>query len=90
MIDEKLIRMLRCPIDDSKLALADQPLLQRVNDAIQRGELRDRHDQKVTQTLDQGLLAAPSNRLYAVRGGIPTLIPDEAIDVSQLVEDHGE
>ncbi len=50
MIDEKLIRMLRCPIDDSKLALADQPLLQRVNDAIQRGELRDRHDQKVTQS----------------------------------------
>lgn len=86
MIDEKLIQMLRCPIDGSKLSLADQPLLQRVNQAIQGGELRDHHDQKVTQTLEQALLAASSNRLYAVRGGIPTLIPDEAIDLSQLVD----
>lgn len=86
MIREKLIQMLRCPIDGSELTLADQPLLQRVNKAIQRGELRGRHDQRVTQTLDQGLLAAQSNRLYAVRDGIPTLIPDEAIELRQLID----
>ena len=86
MIDEKLIQMLRCPIDGSELALADKPLLQRINEAIGRGEVRDRHDQKVTQTLDQGLLSAASNRLYAVRGGIPTLIANEAIELSQLAD----
>ena len=86
MIDEKLIQMLRCPIDGSELALADQLLVRRVNEGIRRGEVRDRHDQKVTQPLDEGLVSAASNRLYAVRGGIPTLIADEAIELNQLME----
>ena len=50
MIDEKLIQMLRCPIDGSDLALADEGLVRRVNEAIERGEVRDAHDQKVTAT----------------------------------------
>ena len=86
MLDEKLIQMLRCPIDGSELALADERLVRRVNEAIQRGEIRDRHDQKVAQPLEEGLVSATSNRLYAVRGGIPTLIADEAIELNQLMQ----
>lgn len=86
MINQKLIQILRCPIDGSDLTLADPQLLARVNMAIERGELRDRHDQPVRQPLDQGLLAVGANRLYAVRHGIPTLIPDDSIDLSQLAD----
>ncbi len=86
MIDEKLIQMLRCPIDGSELELADEGLVRRVNEAIERGEVRDAHDQKVSQLLDEGLISAASNRLYAVRGGIPTLIAGEAIELNQLIK----
>ncbi len=89
MIDQQFVQILRCPIDGSELELADPPLLQRVNQAIEHGKLRDRHDQLIQQTLDLGLLAVSSNRLYAVRGGIPTLIPDEAIELSQLADHSG-
>ena len=84
MIDVNLIQMLRCPLDGSELVIAEESLVRRVNEAIQQGNVRDRLDQKVTQTLDQGLLSTVARRLYAVRGGIPVLIGDEAIELSQL------
>ena len=84
MIDPKLVQMLRCPLDGSKLEIAEDSLISRVNEAIREGNVRDRHDQKVTGALDQGLVSTAGGRLYAIRGGIPTLIGDEAIELSQL------
>ena len=82
MIDPKLIHLLRCPIDGSKLILAENSLVHRVNEAILRGEVRDRGDQRITRSIDDGLLNADSSRLYPVRGGIPTLVGDAAIELA--------
>jgi uncharacterized protein YbaR (Trm112 family) len=79
MIDQKLINMLRCPFDGSPLELADCSMVERVNEAVSRGEVRDFQDQKITQPIDGGLLNASGDRLYPVRGGIPTLVAGEAI-----------
>lgn len=84
MIDSKLIALLRCPIDGSQLELADESLLRRVNDAIERGELRDRADQKVSAALDGALVAGQGKRVYPIRRHIPTLIADEAIELAPL------
>ncbi len=84
MIDAKLISMLRCPIDGSQLAIADGKTLDRVNDAIQRGEVRDRADQKISNLLEGGLVTVTSTRVYPIRGSIPSLVADEAIDLSTL------
>ena len=84
MIDQKLITMLRCPVDGSKLVLAENTLVQRVNEAIGRGQVRDGQDQRITQPIDSGLLSADSSRLYPIRGGIPTLIADEAIELKHI------
>jgi len=79
MIDEKLIQMLRCPVDGGALQLADTELVARVNDRIEKGEIRDPLDQRVEQPIDGGLLNEAGNRLYPIRGGIPSLVADEAI-----------
>ena len=81
MIDAKLLAMLRCPLEGSELAIADESLLARLNELIEQGELRDRADQKVLEPIEVGLVTADQKRVYPVRGGIPTLIPDQAIEL---------
>tara|TARA_R110002049_G_scaffold4601_5_gene32749 strand:- start:1047374 stop:1047577 length:204 start_codon:yes stop_codon:yes gene_type:complete len=64
--------------------MADDSLLAKLNDQIGQGTLRDALDQKVDQPLQAGLVTASGTRLYPIRGGIPTLIADEAIPIEQV------
>lgn len=84
MIEPKLIAVLRCPISGKPLEIAAKPLVERVNAAIASGSLRDRHDQKIDEPIDEGLVTIDGDRLYPVRGEIPTMIADESIDVKQV------
>ena len=84
MIDSKLVEMLRCPIDGNRLEIAENTLLKRVNDAIGRGELRDVVDQKVTVPMDAALVNLGANRGYPIRGGIPSLVADQAFELPDL------
>lgn len=81
MIDEKLLAMIQCPISHQSLVLADPELIENLNQKIAQGTLRDTSDQVIEIALDEGLLSADGARLYPVRGGIPTLIADNAIDL---------
>jgi uncharacterized protein YbaR (Trm112 family) len=66
--------------------LADDPLIQRVNQAISDGTARDQLDERVTAPIDGGLVNSTADRLYPIRGGIPTLIVDEAIGLTGISE----
>jgi uncharacterized protein YbaR (Trm112 family) len=81
MIDEKLLILIQCPISGQKLTIAADELVATLNEKINGGSVRDRADQLVQQTLDQGLITEDGARLYPVRGGIPTLIADHAIEL---------
>jgi uncharacterized protein YbaR (Trm112 family) len=81
MIDSKLVEMLRCPIDGNRLELAEKTLLEQVNDAIGRGELRDRMDQKVLVPVDDLLVNLGEKRGYPIRGGIPSLVADQSFEL---------
>lgn len=84
MIDPNLVQMLRCPVAGTPLEVADELLISKVNEAIDRGEAYDRIDQKVEQQIDSGLRSG--YWLYPIRGGIPTLVGDEAIAISNFVD----
>ncbi|MGB7346726.1 MAG: Trm112 family protein [Pirellulaceae bacterium] len=71
---------MRCPIDGTKLANADSELIARLNESIAAGELRDRLDQRISKSIEAALVTVDQKRIYLVRGGIPTLIADEAIE----------
>lgn len=83
MLDSKLIDMLRCPVDGSDLQLVIGDRVQRINVALESGDLRDRLDQRINAPLDAALLNSQANRVYPIRGGIPSLVAGEAIDLPE-------
>ena len=83
MLDSKMLDMLRCPVDGGRLFPVSHEDLQRINLAILSGDLRDRLDQRINDGLDAGLLNRQSLRIYPVRGGIPSLVANEAIELPQ-------
>ena len=60
---------------------ADAALIERLNQAIARGELKNAGGQVVSRPLDGGLLRADGCLLYPMVDEIPILLPDEAIGV---------
>ena len=83
MIDHKLLSLLRCPMGGGMLAIADDSLVNRLNEMIEQGDakMRDRLDQPVSAPIDGGLIDQAGQWLYPIRMGIPTLIADQAIAV---------
>ena len=88
MIDQQLLEMLRCPHDHTPLAVADAELVERINRAVQAEHVVNLGGQAVSRRLDGGLVRQAGDLVYPVIDGIPVLLPDEAIDVSQLSETH--
>ena len=83
MIDPKILPLIRCPLDGQPLEIASSDLIAQLNEQIKAGELRDRADGKVSETVDEGLITADGQRFYPARKGIPTLIVDQAIDLAE-------
>ena len=83
MLDEKLLSLIQCPISKQTLRLSPPETIAELNERIVQGLVRDASDQLVESKLDQGLITEDGGRLYPVRGGIPTLIADSAIEIKQ-------
>lgn len=84
MIDPQLLEILRCPEDRSALTLADPKLVEKVNQEILSGKLSNVGGQPVKKPIDGGILRAAGDLLYPIISGIPVMLHDEAIDVTQL------
>jgi uncharacterized protein YbaR (Trm112 family) len=79
MIADRLIEMLRCPQDRSRLHAADDALVARINGAIAAGQAHNAAGEKLTKPLEGGLVREAGDLLYPVIDQIPVMLPDEAI-----------
>ena len=84
MIDPELLDILRCPETHQKVRLADAELLDRVNQAVQGGGLKNRSGEAVDEVLDSGLVREDGEVLYPIRDDIPVMLVDEALPISDL------
>ena len=84
MIGKDLLQILVCPEDRSPLTLAEGDLVERLNEAIAAGRLKNRSGQLVDKRLSGGLLRRDETLLYPIVDDIPRLLIDEGIPLAQL------
>jgi len=84
MISNELISMLCCPETKQPLTVADASLIEKVNQKIEKRELKTRGGDEVLQKIDSGLVREDKQCLFAIRGDIPVMLINEAIPLQNL------
>lgn len=79
MFDTRLLKILCCPDTRKALKMADDAMLSRVNQAIEKGCVKNASGEKINEVLEEALVVEDETRLYIIREGIPVLLSDEAI-----------
>jgi uncharacterized protein len=79
MIDKDFLEILACPEDKSPVKMADQALVDTLNQRIEAGELKNRGGEPVENKMDGGLVREDGAYLYRIEDGIPIMLIDEAI-----------
>ncbi len=83
-LDTELLDILVCPETHRPVALADEVLLARVNQAAEAGMLMNRRGDSVAGPLDDLLVRDDGLQAYPVRDDIPIMLIDESIDLAGL------
>ena len=80
-VDSELISILVCPETGQSVKLADAALLERLNGAVDAGELRNRGGSPVSKRLQEALVREDGRVLYPVEDGIPVMLTEESIEL---------
>lgn len=83
-LDKELLSILCCPETKLDVSLADQVLIDRINEAVGRGTVKNKGKKPVTELLDGGLVRADRKILYPIREDIPVMLIEEAIPLDEF------
>lgn len=83
-LDRELLDILCCPVTHSPLGPMSRAQLDALGAAIAAGRVRDRSDTLVTEPLAEALVTRDGKLAYPVRDGIPVLIEEQGIALTQL------
>jgi uncharacterized protein YbaR (Trm112 family) len=82
MINPDLLKIMCCQETHQPIALAEPLVIERLNQQIAAGQLKNRAGQPVKEKIDGGLVREDRKFLYPVRGNIPVMLIDEAIPLA--------
>jgi uncharacterized protein YbaR (Trm112 family) len=85
MLSGELLSILCCPETQQDLTVADASLVEKLNQKIERHELKNRGGEVIVQRIESGLVRTDKRFLYAIRGDIPVMLVDEAIPIDGIL-----
>lgn len=83
-IDRALLDIVCCPVTRSPLQLLPEGKLNRLNELIGVGKITNRNGAVLDAPLEQALVTRDEKLAYPVRDGIPVLLEEESLALSQL------
>ena len=83
-VDKDLLAILCCPETKQPVSLASTDLLEKLNDAVRKGNLRNTGKLPVTDELDGGLVRSDLKIVYPIRENIPVMLIEDGIPLEQL------
>ena len=84
-MDKRLLTILRCPVTHKGLSVLKKDKLEKINKAIDAGEVSTLEGVRVNEPLVEALVTDDGKRVYPVNDGIPVLLEGESIHMEQLV-----
>ena len=84
MVHSELLEILVCPETKQKLRLAGKEVLDRVNQGVAKGYVRNQCGEQVKGRVEEALVREDGRVLYLVQDGIPVMLLDEAILLDSL------
>ncbi|MEL7312793.1 MAG: hypothetical protein AAFN07_14860 [Pseudomonadota bacterium] len=83
-MNEKLLDIVCCPLTHQALRKARSDELSAVNDAIGAETLLDASGAVVGEALLAGLVTMDGTRMYPLKDGLVSLLPETAISLTEL------
>jgi uncharacterized protein YbaR (Trm112 family) len=84
-IDKDLLAILCCPDTKQDVSLADTALITKLNEAVSRGQLKNKANKPVAEPLDGGLIRSDRKILYPIREDIPVMLIEEGIPLEGII-----
>lgn len=84
MVDKKLLALLRCPVTKQPVRRLTPTQLQKLNDAIAAGRIKQQNGRPLHTPLEDALLTESGRTIYPIVDDIPVMVEAESIAVQQL------
>ena len=82
-LDRAVLDILCCPLTHVPLERLDNDRLERLNERVAEGEVRNESKQPVSEPLTAALVTRDGKLAYPIRDGIPVLLIDQGIALAQ-------
>jgi uncharacterized protein YbaR (Trm112 family) len=84
MIDKELLEILCCPETKQDIEYVEGAVIEKINQKIKAGGLKNRGGEVVKEAMDAGLLRQDRKFIYPIRQDIPIMLIDEAIPFEEF------